>query len=276
MLAHVIEAINYERLLHEEGPEGRDRWDNVKELVAAAASWSEVVIDADDTTPLQRFLTEAALLSAVDKSEGDDAGVTLMTIHTAKGLEWPVVVVAGLEDGLFPLSRAAESTEGLEEERRLFYVALTRAKDKLYLTWARSRRRGGAILPSIASRFLDTIPPGLVDEKTTSSLFAPSWGGGNRYGGRTSGSRFGGGGSWDKRPTQQAPERDPVEEVSQDAPRYVKGERVKHRRFGGGQIQGLNGAGKDLKVTVAFDDPEFGTKHLLVAYAGLERDWDSA
>ena len=74
----------------------------------------------------------------------------------------------------------------------------------------------------------------------------------------------------------KAPDRDAVEEVSQDAPRYVKGERVKHRRFGSGLIQGLQGGGKDLKVTVAFDDPEFGTKQLLVAYAGLERDWESA
>ena len=282
ILEAVIEAINYERVLHEEGPEGKDRWDNVKELVAAAASWSEVVTEGDETTPLQRFLTEAALLSAVDKSDGDEAGVTLMTVHTAKGLEWPLVVVAGMEDGLFPLSRAAESTEGLEEERRLFYVALTRAKDKLYLSFARSRRRGGEILPSMASRFLETIPPGIVDEKTTSSLFAPSWGGANRYGGRTSGARFGGN-TWEKRPPQpsfgsvpKAPDRDAVEEVSQDAPRYVKGERVKHRRFGSGLIQGLQGGGKDLKVTVAFDDPEFGTKQLLVAYAGLERDWESA
>ena len=282
ILEAVIEAISYERVLHDEGPEGKDRWDNVKELVAAAASWSEVVTESDETTPLQRFLTEAALLSAVDKSDGDDLGVTLMTMHTAKGLEWPLVVVAGMEDGLFPLSRAAESVAGLEEERRLFYVALTRAKDKLYLTWARSRRRGGEILPSIASRFLETIPPGIVDEKTTTSLFAPTWGGGNRYGGRTSSSRFGGG-AWEKRPAQQpfgpsakAAEREAVEEVSQDAPRYVKGERVKHRRFGSGLIQGLTGGGKDLKVTVAFDDPEFGTKQLLVAYAGLERDWESA
>ncbi len=281
ILEAVIEAINYERVLHDEGPEGKDRWDNVKELVAAAASWSEVVTDGDDTTPLQRFLTEAALLSAVDKSDGDETGVTLMTIHTAKGLEWPLVAVAGLEDGLFPLSRAAESTEGLEEERRLFYVALTRAKDKLYLSFARSRRRGGEILPSMASRFLETIPPGIVDEKTTSSLFAPAWGGGNRYGGRTSGSRFGAS-TWEKRPASQpyqsaqGPERDAVEDVSQDAPRYIKGERVKHRRFGSGLIQGLSGSGKDLKVTVAFDDPEFGSKQLLVAYAGLERDWESA
>ena len=77
-----------------------------------------------------------------------------MTLHTAKGLEWPVVVLTGLEHGLFPLARAEEQTDGLEEERRLCYVGLTRAKDKLYLTWARARRRGGELRPGMASRFL--------------------------------------------------------------------------------------------------------------------------
>ena len=292
----VIESINYERALHDEGPEGKDRWDNVRELVAAAASWSEVVVEeADDTTPLQRFLAEAALLSSHDTQDGDEAGVTLMTMHTAKGLEWPVVVVAGLEDGLFPLSRSTETLEGLEEERRLFYVALTRAKDKLYLTHARSRRRGGEILPSMPSRFLETLPPGLLDEKSTSALFAPRWGGGTRGGSgwsRGSGWRSGGSrpaigsvgarpgapGAWEPRQSGTPPAGQPPgpEEMSQDSPRYVKGERVRHRRFGTGTIQGLSGGGKDLKVTVSFDSAEVGTKQLLVAYAGLERDWESA
>ncbi|MGE0553479.1 MAG: ATP-dependent helicase [Gemmatimonadales bacterium] len=278
VIAAVLEAIDFQRVLRDEGPDGRDRWENVRELVAAAASWSEVVTeDAEEATPLQRFLAEAALLSSHDSSAGDEAGVTLMTMHTAKGLEWPLVVVSGLEDGLFPLSRATESPEGLEEERRLFYVALTRAKDKLYLTHARMRRRGGELLPSMPSRFLEALPPGLLDERTTSSLFAPSWGSGG-LGGRQSRP-----GRWSDRrapswsrpaPSRAAPEPVPVEELSQDAPRYVKGERVRHRRFGGGQIQGLTGAGKDLKVTVHFDDDEVGTKQLLVAYAGLEREWD--
>jgi DNA helicase-2/ATP-dependent DNA helicase PcrA len=292
-LEALIEAINYERILHDEGPDGKDRWENVKELMAAAAGWSEVVTEEVEGPPLQRFLAEAALLSNHDVSEGEEGGVTLMTMHTAKGLEWPAVVVSGLEDGLFPLARSTETTEGLEEERRLFYVALTRAKDKLYLTWARSRRRGGELMPSLRSRFLESLPPGLVDEQTTSSLFAPTggwgggWGGGG--GGRGSG-RFGrtgfagrtGGGTagWSRRDqlggerAHRAATSSGDEELSQDSPRYVKGERVRHRRFGTGTIQGLGGAGKDLKVTVRFDDTEHGVKQLLVAYAGLERAWE--
>jgi DNA helicase II / ATP-dependent DNA helicase PcrA len=275
LLEHIIRSIDYEALLHAEGPEGADRWENVRELVASAANWSEVVpVDAEsEETPLERFLAEAALLSAVDKEEGQEQGVTLMTLHTAKGLEWPVVVMTGLEHGLFPLARAEEQPSGLEEERRLCYVGLTRAKDKLYLTWARARRRGGELRPGIASRFLKGIPPGIIEERRTTALWAPAWGGTRERGNegtRGRGNVGRGGGSI----VPSFPP--PADEPSQDSPRYVKGERVRHRRFGGGTIQGLVGTGRDLKVSVAFDDEEVGVKQLLVAYAGLEREWESA
>ncbi|MGE5927514.1 MAG: ATP-dependent helicase [Gemmatimonadota bacterium] len=140
ILEEVIRLTEYESHLLAEGLEGQERWENVRELLASAANWSEVVEPADDEgTPLERFLAEAALVSANDRITGQEQGVTLMTLHTAKGLEWPVVVLAGLEDGLFPLARAADQPEGVEEERRLCYVGLTRAKDKLYVTWARAR-----------------------------------------------------------------------------------------------------------------------------------------
>ena len=277
VLEQVIRAIDYEAYLHAEGPEGADRWENVRELVASAADWSEEVTDDPESgTPLERFLAEAALLSAADTVVGTEEGVTLMTLHTAKGLEWPVVVLTGLEHGLFPLARAEEQPDGLEEERRLCYVGLTRAKDKLYLTWARARRRGGELRPGIASRFLRAIPPDIIEERRTTSLWAPDWGstgarGGGGQWGRTAGWRSG---SPARAPTASAAPAE--EEPSQDAPRYVKGERVRHRRFGSGTIQGLTGTGRDLKVSVAFDDEEVGVKQLLVAYAGLEREWESA
>jgi DNA helicase-2/ATP-dependent DNA helicase PcrA len=279
LLEQLIRAIDYETLLHAEGPEGADRWENVRELVASAANWSEVVqIDTEGgETPLERFLAEAALLSAVDKEQGQEQGVTLMTLHTAKGLEWPVVVMTGLEHGLFPLARAEEQAAGLEEERRLCYVGLTRAKDKLYLTWARARRRGGELRPGIVSRFLKAIPPGIIDERRTTSLWAPDWGVGQRGGGAAGQGQYGRGfrssGTFGTAPLTRSPAE---EEPSQDTPRFVKGERVRHRRFGGGTIQGLTGTGRDLKVSVAFDDEEVGVKQLLVAYAGLEREWESA
>jgi DNA helicase II / ATP-dependent DNA helicase PcrA len=279
VLEQVIRAIDYEAVLHAEGPEGADRWENVRELVASAADRSEEVTDDPEAgTPLERFLAEAALLSSAETVVGNEEGVTLMTLHTAKGLEWPVVVLTGMEHGLFPLARAEEQPDGLEEERRLCYVGLTRAKDKLYLTWARARRRGGELRPGIASRFLKALPPSIVEERRTTSLWAPDWGGvgARRYGGPTVR-------RYDERsPPDQLPSYRrtvvPSEDIepSQDTPRYVKGERVRHRRFGSGTIRGLSGVGRDLKVSVVFDDAEIGEKQLLVAYAGLEREWESA
>ena len=124
--------------------------------------------------------------------------MTLMTLHTAKGLEWPVVVLTGLEHGLFPLARAEEQPDGLEEERRLCYVGLTRAKDKLYLTWARARRRGGELRPGIPSRFLKALPPNIVEEQPDHVAVGAGLGrdGGTARtagaGGRWRGRRFGG------------------------------------------------------------------------------------
>jgi DNA helicase-2/ATP-dependent DNA helicase PcrA len=279
ILEQLIQAINYEQVLTAEGPEGMDRWENVRELVASAAEWSEVVEPAPDepSTPLERFLAEAALLSANDAIQGTTDGVTLMTLHTAKGLEWPVVALTGLEDGLFPLARAEEQEQGLEEERRLCYVGITRAKDKLYLSWARARRRGGELRPGRPSRFLQAVPPGVIEEKRTSSLWAPDWSGSaaRRLGGSALGRAPSRGFYEDFEPPGR-PAAEPPSDASQDLPRYVKGERVRHRRFGSGTIQGLTGSGKDLKVSVKFDDEEHGVKQLLVAYAGLERDWESA
>jgi DNA helicase-2/ATP-dependent DNA helicase PcrA len=268
VLERIIAAVQYEQFLESEGPEGLERVENVRELLAAAAEWSEE-LDADDPgTPLERFLATAALTTSAEQAGGDPDGVTLMTVHTAKGLEWPVVVVAGLEDGLFPLSRALETPEGAEEERRLAYVAVTRARDRLCLTWARARRRGGQLMPGMSSRFLDAIPPGVSEERRSSSAFTGGWRDGGR-GGRPV--RDGG-----ARIAATVAATFAVEEESQDTPRYVKGERVRHRHFGSGTIRGLAGRGRDLKVEVAFDDAEVGTKVLLVAYAGLERDWDGA
>ena len=266
ILRDLIDAIRYVEHLRAEGPEGEERIENVRELVTGAA---EAVIEEGGEvglTPLEHFLQRASLVADLDKLDPNADAITLMTVHNAKGLEFPVVFVTGLEDGLFPLARAFDDPKMLEEERRLFYVAVTRAEEKLYLTHARSRRRNGETMPSIPSSFLATLPPTLVETKATMRLRAtgrtvlpqpPSM--------RRPGSPLG---TWRK------PAIDMDVEASQDSPRYVKGERVRHARFGGGVITELGGTGKDTKVTVDFDDETIGRKRLVVAYAGLEREWD--
>jgi DNA helicase-2/ATP-dependent DNA helicase PcrA len=273
-LETVTAVIGYEAWLAEEGVEGVERLDNVRELVAGAAAWAEVAeaTAGDDEAGgslLERYLTQSALVTPTDEFGGVGAsGVTLLTVHMAKGLEWPIVALAGLEDGLFPLGRNAGEPGGLEEERRLCYVALTRARERLYLSWARTRYRNGRMELAEPSRFLDALPPSLVEERSTT----PAW----SRGGRVGESGWSRGARAPRRRPGAVEEAEPVFDVeeSQDAPRYVRGERVRHRKFGGGIVREVSGVGRGLKVTVEFDDASVGTKQLLVAYAALERDWD--
>ena len=263
VLEAVLAATGYEQYLAEEGAEGIERIENVRELIAGAAAWAEVQggdeggEPGEGGSPLERYLTQAALVTPVDEAK-NVAGVTLTTAHMAKGLEWAVVALAGLEDGLFPLGRTVSEPGGVEEERRLCYVGLTRAREKLYLSWARTRYRNGRLDLAEPSRFLEAVPPEVVQERNTT----PSWDRSPR-------------GPRARRAALSAlPEPWLPAEESQDAPRYVQGERVRHRKFGGGVVRAVAGQGKGLKVTVEFDDQEIGTKQLLVAYAGLERDWE--
>src|SRR3989475_6071958 len=199
-----------------------ERIENVRELVAGAAAWAEVQ-DADAAegtgSPVERYLTQAALVTPAD-DDRDEPGVTLLTAHMAKGLEWPIVALAGLEDGLFPLGRSTEQPGGVEEERRLCYVGLTRARERLYLSWARTRYRNGRLELAEPSRFLDALPPHLVEERSTT----PSW------------RPLRGSGAMPPRPSRprgaaarRLPDIGFPEAVSQDAPRYKKGERKSTR-----------------------------------------------
>ncbi len=269
-LETILATTGYEQYLAEEGTEGLERIENVRELVAGAAAWAEVqdVETLEIGSPVERYLTQAALLTPADEAR-DEPGVTLTTAHMAKGLEWPIVALAGLEDGLFPLGRSTEQPGGVEEERRLCYVGLTRARERLYLSWARTRYRNGRLELAEPSRFLEALPPHVVAERSTTPSWRPPMRGSS--------------GAMPPRPSRPRgaaarrlllPDIEFPEEVSQDAPRYVKGERVRHRKFGGGIVRAVSGEGRELRVSVDFDDPDIGTKQLLVAYAGLERDWE--
>jgi DNA helicase-2/ATP-dependent DNA helicase PcrA len=277
LLTELIRASGYDAALRAEGLEGLDRLDNVRELVTSAA---ETIIDEGGEVglrPLDHFLQRATLVTSLDALSPDADAVTMMTVHTAKGLEYAFVAVTGLEDGLFPLSRAFDDPATLEEERRLLYVAITRAGERLIVSWANQRRRNGELLPSVISSFLRGVPDAHFETKqtvrlrSTARFAAPrgrgGWGAEPAFG-RASRP------SWSPREGASVRSIAADEDASQDLPSFVKGERVSHARFGSGTIAEISGSGKDAKVTVDFDDESVGRKRLVIAFAGLERGFD--
>ena len=295
LLREVVDGIRYDEYLKAEGPEGADRIENVRELITGAA---EQVADEEGEvglTPLDHFLQKAMLVAELDKLGPDADAVTMMTLHNAKGLEFPVVFITGLEDGLFPLAKAYDDPAMLEEERRLFYVGITRAERKLFLTHAEERRRNGEFMPSKASSFLQAIPEEMLEQRKTIKVrssgrsFMHSLGGGSQWGNsRARGVDHPAREQWlDKEsafppsasqrrpgtPVTRVAEFEEAEE-SQDAAIIAVGSRVKHRKFGSGVIAELAGAGRDLKAKIDFDDETIGRKTLVVAQANLERDID--
>ncbi len=269
--------------------DGEERIENVDELVAGVAEFDPDEVAegaAEGASELELFLQHVALLSDIDRH--DAAGtVSLMTLHNAKGLEFPVVFVGGVERGLFPLGRAEDSREEYEEERRLFYVGVTRAMDRLFLTHARRRWRAGSGSDMAPSPFLDEIPDGPVRRRTAGSRLSgrggPADGGGGsgdgagRPAGTSSGSDFpwrrgGGDGSGD------GAGPDDGDGAAGDAITYdygdsqerlslEPGERVVHPRFGSGTVSAVSGSGRSTKAEIDFDDA--GTKKVMVAHADL-------
>jgi ATP-dependent DNA helicase UvrD/PcrA len=270
LLEELISELDLLRHLRDEGPEGEDRADNVRELVDGAREYDmETLTELDDDeidafTELDLFLQQVALVSDVDAHDPDTDAVTLMTLHNAKGLEFGVVFISGMEDGLFPLSRAYDEPAELEEERRLFYVGITRAEDKLFLTHARQRRRAGELMFGRLSPFADAIPHELIEVEESTLVGATT---GYRRDRRTPKFEADGGDT-----TSFDPDPDFDLSMDQDLPRFVKGERVVHGTFGPGKIGEVSGFGRDLRVTVHFESA--GSKRLLVRYAGLRRDYE--
>ena len=230
----------------------------VRSLISAAVEHAE---EGEDDS-LQAFLDRSALVAGAD-DVGSQPGVTLMTIHCAKGLEFPVVFLIGLEENLFPHMMAASSDEDIEEERRLCYVAMTRAKEKLLLTHARYRRYQGAFITNPPSRFLDEVPAKLVrvvDPKPGARF--DEWR--TRETARSSGSSAARAAALTRAAGPSA-----AAQVVQSDPGdgYGVGARVRHPRFGAGQILGREGSDKNLKLTIHFD--RHGTKKILPAYTKL-------
>ncbi len=258
-LAGAIERTGYRKMLEEEGTEeARSRLGNLDELLNAAADASE------RGEGLRDFLDHAALVSDADSAD-ERVPVSLLTMHNAKGLEFPVVFIAGLEEGLFPHSRSLDSESAMEEERRLCYVGMTRAETKLYLSWARYRRRFGGGMPevSLPSRFLKEVPANLIErvrgDQGHVDLFA------ERYQVRESAQR-----NLYTGKTYNSVEniRQFFSEKGMPVPQGISNPLPVHAKYGRGTVLRLEGSGEDTKLTVSF--PGYGLKKLIAKYAGIK------
>jgi DNA helicase-2/ATP-dependent DNA helicase PcrA len=255
-LGIVLDRSGYLRALREERSEDAEaRIENLMELVSAAREYESREADAT----LAGFVDRLSLLSEADEAEGAaDARVWLMSMHAAKGLEFPLVVVAGMEEKLFPHARSAESEEDVEEERRIFYVCITRARERLILTSAARRRVFGDYQASEPSRFLDEIPAALMQKSDVSA------------GGRAGSQAYALRNPYGRRPPRVREEepRYAYEHEDQSASGVRTGMRVRHQQFGVGTVLDIEEQGDDFKLTVKFN--AVGTKKLLARYARLE------
>ena len=278
LLDLILEQTGYRDYIDDGTEEGQERWGNVMEFRNVAAL-------ADDA-PLSEFLEQVALVSDVDDLEEGSSGVTLLTLHAAKGLEFPVVFIAGLEEGILPHSRSMDDAEELAEERRLFYVGLTRAMDRVYLLHTFRRTVFGEASVGAPSRFLADIPVeltsgGSVSQRRRESVSrASTW-------------------NWEREPRRAVPRRrrnrwededsgdaritsrphrpdeskksdhKPKKKKANAGPQYRTGQKVRHAKFGDGIVIESKITGNDEEVTVAFKKE--GIKKLAASFANLEK-----
>jgi DNA helicase-2/ATP-dependent DNA helicase PcrA len=265
-MGKMLDRTGYLKDLRDENTEeANERIENLMELVSAAREYETREPEAS----LGGFVDRLSLLSEVDEESGTrNAKVWMMTMHAAKGLEFPLVVIAGLEEGLFPHSRStmSEDQEDLEEERRLCYVAMTRAKSRLVLTGAARRRVFGEYQSTDPSRFIDEVPAGLL-ERIAPTYGTPYQGQFAHYEFRTNPyGRKGRRGGWGRVREEEASYA--YEHEDQSAFELKPGVRVRHAQFGIGTVLAVEPHNDDLKITVRFTD--IGQKKLLARYAKLE------
>ena len=238
---HVIQLSGLMAMyLAEKGEKAQTRVENLNELVNACAN--ATYVNTEEMTPLSAFLSQAALEAGEYQAEEHSDAVQLMTLHSAKGLEFPLVFICGLEEGMFPSQQSGDDSERLEEERRLCYVGMTRAMQKLYLTHAESRRLYGQEQYNRPSRFIREIPADCLEEiRLTTNVSKPTQM--NRFGSAASHSAF-------------------------ENTGFKLGQRVLHDKFGEGTVLNYEGTGPQSRIQVNFD--ELGSKWLVTAYARLE------
>ena len=263
LLEEIIETTEYLSELKKESPYEIDaRKENIGELLSVAKEF-ELSAETDEERTLGHFLENVSLVADVDQLDSDAPSVTLMTLHSAKGLEFPVVFLVGLEEGIFPNGRSFDSQQELEEERRLCYVGITRAKDELYMTYAGSRMLFGNVQRNPVSRFVGEIPQSLYIAKSSrpkqlerytptitesqrppQSVMAPSWSDLSRSASKATAATIDLG--------------------------YKLGDKVLHKVFGVGTVVGMTPDADDVQVTVAYPAP-IGIKKLMASFAKLEK-----
>ena len=226
----------------EKGEIGQARIENLRELVNAAREYE--VDTESELDSLSDFLAHAALEAGEGQADAWEDCVQLMTLHSAKGLEFPLIFLCGMEEGLFPHQRSVDEPGRLEEERRLCYVGITRAMQSLYLTYAEQRRLHGMDNFSQPSRFIAEIPNDYVEEiRPRVQVTRPAH-------------------------TVQSSRRRPATDSGRNEPGIRLGQRVRHRKFGDGVILNCEGQGAHARVEVNFEMA--GTKWLVLGYANLE------
>lgn len=254
LIEKVIKDTGYGDMLDKEAehdPQGVSRKENVGEFLSVAKDY----MDSNPDGNLQDFLENVALVSDVDDFESSESKVTLMTLHAAKGLEFPVVFLAGLDEGLFPHSRTLMDPEQIEEERRLAYVGITRAERQLYVTNAVTRTMYGRISAYMPSRFLGEIPPELVEEYKRKSAMPQS-----RMTSVPGQQRVS---ILSKPVATSLPKKHAVTDS------FSKGDKVRHKIWGIGTVLDVIGDGPNMQMKIQF--PTKGVRQVVVKFAPLEK-----
>lgn len=249
----IVDEIGIIRQLRNEGTdEAMDRMYNVQELLSGISEYT----DTTEGATLEGFLQEVSLVTDIDKYDDQKNAVTLMTTHSSKGLEYPVVFITGLEDGIFPLSSSTLTQEEMEEERRLFYVAITRAMEKVYMTYSLQRYRFGNMSYQMKSRFLNEIDASKLDYLKSHAI--------TRHRSRT----------WQEEGSSIKYEYykdngtgDVLDEMFREDAGVKKGSTVYHNNFGKGKVIEVTGRGDAKKASIHFD--KVGVKNIILKYANL-------
>ena len=243
----LVDELGVLRMFKEENtPESLARWENINELLSALSDFS----NSNDDAQLEQYLEDVSLIADIDMYEDEKNVVTMMTIHSAKGLEFPIVFVTGCEEDIFPLSNRFSTEATVEEERRLFYVAVTRAKQKVYISHARSRYRFGEVAYQSRSRFIDELEPATFTEV-------------NGGIGRKSSNR-----KSKKEMYYEYFENVDYEDFNQDNRTLKPGSKVMHDKFGLGRVTQVTGSGDMQKATVIFEGNN--VKQLMLKFAKLK------